>query len=199
MIRVILGGRLGNVLFEYAAARHLALRNKVPLQMNLVNHLALRDPTAHLLTRNLACFNLQATFSRPWPMKLCTYINRRCERWHSGYYREKELIGFDPGVLQLGPDTVLSGLFQSYHYFTEIEPLIRKELVLSGLPETTSYSLLKEEIVSSCSVAVHVRRGDYLHAPFLEVCTTDYYEKAIRHFQEQMNYPAASYGVSRVI
>ena len=43
MITVILKGGLGNILFQYAVGRHVAIKNNTTLRLNLIRYLNKQD------------------------------------------------------------------------------------------------------------------------------------------------------------
>lgn len=78
---------------------------------------------------------------------------------------------YDPAVVELPDNTVLSGYFQSERYFADCADLIRREFTFRGLHTITP---------PHGAVSVHVRRGDYsiltAHHPMLGL---DYYTRAM--------------------
>lgn len=85
----------------------------------------------------------------------------------------------------------ISGLWQNYNYFSEIEELLRKELVFSK--EMSSYGVKLRNTIENCnSVCVHVRRGDFTSDRYREthdICGKKYYMKAIRLIKEKIENP----------
>lgn len=71
-----------------------------------------------------------------------------------------------------------NGYWMDSKYFQSVRPILFNKFDISS----TNQELL-EEIRSSESVAVHVRRGDYLSEQFRDlyggICTLDYYNKAV--------------------
>lgn len=62
------------------------------------------------------------------------------------------------------------------------------------VPEKVSHlaNMWRRKIGGHCSVAVHVRRGDYLSEGALEkhgICSIDYYKKAISHISASLKSP----------
>jgi hypothetical protein len=60
-----------------------------------------------------------------------------------------------------------------------------KELVLNEISKETFK--WKSEIDASNSIAIHVRRGDYMKNPYFYNLETQYYQKAIRFFKEKFS------------
>ena len=189
MITVILKGGLGNILFQYAVGRHVAIKNNTTLRLNLIRYMNKQDFFAKKIIRQLQNFGFSEMLYRPPIYKkiLCRY----------GFYLlpiDKSLFiekgwGFDPKVLQLNDGTCLDGYFQSEKYFKDIEPTIRKELRINHFSFNHEVLTYKEKIENSSSVGIHIRRGDYLSSPLHQVCDLNYYLKAITYMREQLTAP----------
>jgi hypothetical protein len=78
--------------------------------------------------------------------------------------------------------TYLSGYWQSYRYFDDIADQLRTELT-PLTPPTPKDSKLIRSMISTNSVSVHVRRGDYITqkaaAAFHGNSSVEYYDKAL--------------------
>ncbi|KAB2641848.1 MAG: alpha-1,2-fucosyltransferase [Verrucomicrobia bacterium] len=98
---------------------------------------------------------------------------------------------YSPTFLNAPADCMVFGYFQSPRYFESITPVLRAELnaLIGGavqLPEN-----LRTRLASSNSVAVHVRRKDYLNLPIFQVCDQAYYQQSMRQLRERL--PAARF------
>lgn len=96
--------------------------------------------------------------------------------------------GYDPSVLErLVGRSYLMGYFQSPHYFSNSAGAVRIEVMglLQGMLTPAGRQLAAELADDPHSVAVHVRRGDYLAVPDNTarhgVLGKDYYDRALRH------------------
>lgn len=195
MIRIVLLGRTGNHLFQYALGRVLAAKHGVPLVLDAswfnaegwseVSHF-LRQP-------------IQAKVVRRLP------IAARALRKFSGkHYWELRNIpilkenpedqSFDPKFLDAPDDCMLFGYFQTWRYFGSIEDELRNEFrhllrsafdagIGSSRPGLTEYF---HELQQENSVAVHVRRQDYLTHPAFQVCDRSYFDEAIRRMRSRV-------------
>jgi hypothetical protein len=90
---------------------------------------------------------------------------------------------------------VLFGYFQSPLYFECIADELRSELNgmisrgthASCVHSSASYgSSLKSRLSEPNAVAVHVRRGDYLHHPVFNVCDKTYYLDALNQMRARL-------------
>lgn len=186
MITIRLSGGLGNQMFEYAAARALALRNGTEVRLDL----------AYLLDRT----------PRPWPFRITfreyeldiflvagTIAKKReTPLWFLGMpgtaldmlYRRifkprgtERQFQFDPSFLTLPDGTYLDGHWQSPKYFAGYEDVIRADFTFQDeMPDATR--MLGDKIAEEESVCVHVRRADFIGSNH-EICDKAYYDRGI--------------------
>ena len=191
MIRIVMLGRLGNNLFQYALGRVLARKHGVPLVMDAswfngqgwseVNCLRnLPGPTAGHV-------RVVRRFS-PAARALLKFSGRHYWQFRGvPELREPEgNHGFDARFLEAPADCLIFGYFQTPLYFAEIESSLREELRTDGLGLESGREDLADQLRSPGSVAVHVRRGDYANSTLLDVCGTDYYHEAMRRLRETL-------------
>jgi hypothetical protein len=135
-------------------------------------------------------------------------LNKLCTRWagsHStgklfkalwpvkwNFVQDKE-AGFDISIFDLESGTlVIQGYWQSFKYFESHQDVIRAECTFKRSP-TGENARMIDEIEAVQSVAVHVRRGDYVTNPtFKEVhgtCSPDYYQRAQKHIVQHVKEP----------
>lgn len=185
MIVTRLNGGLGNQLFQYAFGRALAIRHGVPLRLDIRDYR--HKPQHGLLIQR---FNIEGEFLTASNAPAVPDITRRTkwQRWlwnfnptHIRWIREKP-FGFQPKWLKLGKAVYLDGYWQSESFFADAARTILHELTLKAPP-----SLATQEIAAqmrqSRSVAMHIRRGDYVSDPnvakiYLPL-TLAYYERCL--------------------
>ncbi|WP_210519766.1 alpha-1,2-fucosyltransferase [Hymenobacter terricola] len=104
-------------------------------------------------------------------------------------YLEQQHAVYDAGVLQAGTNTYFEGYWQSEKYFKPCEALIRQAFAFKA-PLTDLNRYLADEMLATSSIAMHVRRGDYvtnsLSSEIHGTCTPAYYREAIALMQEQI-------------
>lgn len=186
MIRVVMLGRLGNNLFQYAMGRVLAERHGVPLLMD-GGRFNRRD---WAMVRQLERLDIRAKIRRG-PSILTRAMHRLAGRhpWEFRGWpvvREREgFSGFDPAVMKAPGDAVLMGYFQSPRYFEGMEAELRDELDLSRLPWSKPSLLKAAEMNDPSVVAVHVRRTDYVGSNVFDLCGPGYYRRAMTLMRER--------------
>lgn len=92
-------------------------------------------------------------------------------------------VRFAPRFMRPGIGGYIQGFFPSYRYFSHDEGRVRQAFRFRE-PLPAGLAHLATELGDVDSVAVHVRRGDYLHGDhakaFAGICTPAYYRSAIR-------------------
>jgi hypothetical protein len=157
MIITKLQGGLGNQLFQWATTRNLSLKYNTEYFFDL-NHI----PKSHsgVTSRGLDIDKFEKLSIKPMINKpnLPTMVDK--------------FIYYD-----IPDNSYLDGYWQSEKYFKENELVIREELSIPHELKTNlieKYPFLKEE-----TIAIHVRRGDYLHlSNYHPVQTVEYYKTA---------------------
>ncbi len=187
MITVLLNGGLGNQLFQYATGRALAERHGVELRLDLSR---LEHPEPGDTRRNfeLSSLCINASIISDTDRKPCgkykAVLNRQLLKAGLpgfGYIVLREQsCRFDPLILKAPFSCALEGFWQSERYFGEIAPLLQQELRLKQASKTWLESVSS---LPDSTVALHVRRGDYITNPaaarFHGTCSRDYYRKAV--------------------
>lgn len=179
MVIVELSGGMGNQMFEYAAGRSLAMQRQVPLKLY-----------SHKLKFNwsrnyaLKALRIDERFIRPGEvkreLKSCTI------------YRELP-GGVDKNNFNAAGSVYLDGYWQSYRYFENIEPVIREEFTFHA-PPSGKNKIIAEQIEKSESVAVHVRRGDFVTisktlSRYGGICDMNYYQRCFSYIKSKTSDP----------
>ena len=191
MIIVQLKGGLGNQLFQYAAGRRLSLTLGVPLKLDLSFYKRHSQRTYELHQ-----FHIEAGIATDWEVarwrgpRLLTRIAQPLGLLPR-YVMEKS-FEFDPAILYLQDGRYLEGYWQSYRYFADVVPQVRKELAVRIPPSDADHTLL-DRMARCDSVCLHVRRGDYASNPTIQqvhgLCGVDYYQRAVEAIAAQVRVP----------
>lgn len=98
---------------------------------------------------------------------------------------------YDPSHVENSkPDSLVIGYFQTPSYFADIEGELRNELDLSQLTwENQIVDLADALHDDSESVAIHVRRTDYIGNSDAEVCGANYYYRALEEMRSYLSRP----------
>lgn len=194
MIRIVMLGRLGNNLFQYALGRVLAEKHGVPLvmdgswfnddgwsQVNCIKNLP--GPAAGKVRIVRRCSLgaralLKATGKHYWEYRGVPVLKER-QSDHS----------FDPRFLNAPADCMLFGYFQTDLYFREFKTTLRAELDTRHLGLEQGHEALAAKLKESGSVAIHVRRTDYVGNSLLDLCGLDYYERSLRQMRDTLDRP----------
>lgn len=101
-------------------------------------------------------------------------------------YQEKDAITFEKEIFDR-EDAYCIGYWQSFRYFERVEEQLRKDFAFAWTLLSPKAQVYREQIESTCSVSVHIRRGDYLHENFAAIyggiCTEAYYQSAMDYFR----------------
>ena len=185
MIIVKLMGGLGNQMFQYAAARSLAIHKKTDLYIDLSSF---SENTIGITKRTyeLGVFNIRtATLDQQKKIKshniVRKIINKLLPYYRRKYYYEPH-FHFDSNFFKASSSTTLIGYWQSEKYFSKIAAVIHNEYMLQKTPGLQTQAVFKQ-LSTVDSVSVHIRRGDYINNPeTLRIhgsCELDYYETCI--------------------
>lgn len=177
MIVVRLIGGLGNQMFQYALAYSLAQKNRAILKVDdtLLNDRSQpHEVVTHRQLELNEVFDIELNYATEADIihfngkKYSTPLGKAYNRllWQ---FRKRKLIvekgrAFNPAYLQLKDDICLVGSFQSEKYFKDNEAAVRKlyKFKADVLPQSAQ---LATELRREGSVAIHVRRGDYVTSP----------------------------------
>lgn len=190
MIRVVMLGRTGNNLFQYAFGRVLAARHGVPLVMD-GSWFNRRDWQAVSCLQRLP---LRAEIVRKWPV--AARVLRRVAGRHPWEWRGVPVVresavnlAFAPRLLEAPRSCVVFGYFQTPRYFAGIEAELRQSLALDGLAWPARVRRLADRLAGEPSVAVHVRRTDYLGNPDVDILGDGYYRRAMDRLRAELGNP----------
>lgn len=179
-------GRTGNNLFQYALGRVLSERHGVPLVMDGSWFNAEGWSAVSCLRR----LPLQARVVRR--LSLASRLLRKVSGKHHWEFLGQPVLKegeadhrFDRRFLEAPPSCVLMGYFQSPLYFQGLEDKLRRELEMGHLPWAAGTRRMEQRLLEGNSVAVHVRRDDYVRNSSLHVCGLHYYQRAMQKLRSR--------------
>jgi hypothetical protein len=200
MIVVKLMGGLGNQMFQYAAARALALRHGTGLRLD--RSFLAQDPGGKWTPREyeLDVFHLAEENAARAEARLLQWLHdsrflRKITSKQHGrlplcHFTERH-AGFDPRVKSCPSSTYLYGYFQSEKYFLDCAGTIRKDFHFVPEPQGRNAELLSEIVAEPLAVSVHVRRGDYVTlaaaGAFHGTMETAYYEEGAQYILNRVS------------
>ncbi len=175
MIITRLHGGLGNQMFQYAAGAALAARLDVPLALD-------PRPAAAKDQGDLrAIFDLPLAEpdhlppdrdARPLAYALWRKLGR------TPVLRREDGLGYNTAFETWGDGSYLHGYWQSDRYFTPIIDRLRGEFTMTP-PMSPANAEMAACIAQGTTIALHVRRGDYVALGASAVCDQAYYDAAL--------------------
>ncbi|MFD3188645.1 alpha-1,2-fucosyltransferase [Sedimentitalea sp. HM32M-2] len=173
MITTRLHGRLGNQMFQYAAARGLAAR--LGTQVALDARLA-EARGEGVLTR---VFDLPVVAADTLPaLRKKAPLRYAFWRLTSRRFRREQGLGYNPQFEDFGDGSYLHGYWQSERYFAHAADLIRQDFRFPDFSSAEN-AAMAGRINEGLSVSLHVRRGDYLTLGAHVLCDQAYYDAAL--------------------
>lgn len=185
-------------MFQYALGRAIAQRTGAPLLLDT-------NVIEHALQETQRCYDLDIFRLKP------TFATRTdVARYHShgaglvgkiahrlrGASGASEILyqyrfEYQPKILNLRPPIYITGYWQSYRYFADIEDALRRDFAFRDeLPPAAADHA--QAIARPGAVCVHVRRGDYTearNANFIGPSSIDYYRRAVARVRECVERP----------
>lgn len=188
MIIVKIKGGLGNQLFQYASAAALAGKNNTDLFFDL----SFFEKDSYKDVYRLDRYPINAKTANRQDIDKLKNLNSpgflfrllKKFRINNKYYRkshcnERNLNNYLKDKFRLNYSIYLEGWLANPNYFDEI----RDQLLSVLIPKkVSSLTLEVSQKISNCdSIAVHIRRGDYLNKPYFVNLSTSYYRQAISY------------------
>lgn len=178
-------GGLGNQMFQYALAKCLIVKGRfVTGDFSAYYHIGRRD------------FALMDVFSAVSIKECNTKLKWNYKMDPSFYIVEESIHSVDKkeaniNILQKNKG-YFEGYWQSYQYVNLVEEDLRKEFKFA-YKNGDKLHKISNKILMENAVSIHIRRGDYLEKKaqqvFGDICTNDYYEKAIKYIKKNVSNP----------
>lgn len=185
-VTAALCGGMGNQMFQYAAGRALADRIGARLQLD-TRHYDRHTAFPYALGGFAidAVIGTSRTLPPPKSRKL-KYLAWRHFGQGARMIRERGL-SFNRRLVEARESVYLHGYWQSERYFQDCADRIRGDLTIIAPPDAESAETA-ERIAAGPSIAVHVRRGDYVNdaktQAFHGSCSLQYYRNGVQRIAE---------------
>jgi len=173
-------GGLGNQLFQYSTARMLAQLLGAILEIDLSFYENKRFKGIYRL-RNI---KINHRF-----YKILRLLNINCKYNKKTHFREIKYKDNTDKLIKLVPPIFIEGWINNFNFFRGIKHLLEEELELKDISFIKNsieyYNITKD----NHSVAIHIRRGDYLNNPHFVNLEFNYYRKAMSIISELIGSP----------
>ena len=188
MIVTKLMGGMGNQMFQYAFAKHLATKHNVRLKIDTSFLLDRIPREASFVYRNydLDIFNLSAEVATPIEIAVLTHrisnefanklLNKLIGRKHTHVFEPQ--FNFSEKCFSASANSYLEGYWQTEKYFKPIETLLSDSDFSFKNPMSPNAFTLSSIIQSSNAICVNIRRGDFVNNDFHGAVGVDYYRNA---------------------
>lgn len=180
---IIIRGGLGNQMFIYAF--YLSLKKKYPFSIFFLD--MLDSWFAHGGYDILKVFQLENRKTYKFYMQ----IRNICDEYFTKYLFDRFLENSVHEIVSTQRNKrktllIYDGFWQSEKYFESVKDTVKQKFKFDLNKLNHESKFLLAEINRNNSVAIHVRRGDYLNHNeiFGNICTVDYYMKAISQLKE---------------
>lgn len=199
MTIVKITGGLGNQLFQYAFGKYLEKKFDIDVKYHVEVDIIRKNFTRRDL--DLEKFNIE--LHRASENEIYNYLKfkngllRRGDRKLSQFFpflRPNYIIQKNAHILLLALQNkgYYDGYWQCCHYVDEVRDVLLKQI--KPAPDFyIKHKELLEEINSTFSVAIHVRRDDYINvkanAKLYAICEKEYYQAAIKILEKEVARP----------
>jgi len=196
VIANIIGG-LGNQMFQYAAARALALRKSVPLKLDISGF---NSYGLHQGFELVNVFKIDTDFAESEDVRKMLglqsqpLILRMLSRPEFVVLRSRKLViepsfNYSEMINEVPDDCYLKGYWQTEKYFLDTSALLRKDFTFRQ-PLENKNAECATLISELNAVSLHVRRGDYVRdastAKKHGLCSVQYYHDAVQLVAERV-------------
>lgn len=203
MICIELFGGLGNQMFQYAFGAALAeTRNtNLVLDTTSLDHPTEVDGTTprlyglnifpNIIAPKVSGNDLKK--AKPLYLRMLNYLVYKLTGngiRHSQYYIQNAFF-YDEKIARISKQCYVTGYWQSYKYLLSCDALIRSHFQFPVIKDEDNLRFI-EQIESTESVSIHIRRSDYLKAYNLEthgICSLSYYQSAIDYISKKITNP----------
>lgn len=188
-------GGLGNQMFQYAMGKTYAEKSRTDLYLDLsfYNQPISKGVTPRKFELDIFDLNYQVAGTQDLAkFENFSYwyrIKRKLGLPVPIYYRE----GNNSDILEGKNDIYLDGYWQSELFFKDFSDVIRNGFHFRSSLNEQSRNITSNIKSTKTSVAIHLRRGDYVLSAIANahhgVCDIDYYRRGIEHLNASVDEP----------
>lgn len=179
-------GGLGNQMFQYALYERLKLLDK-RVYADISFYTTTKSHNGYEL-ENIFKIDIYKKYNF---IKEKVFQNKKIMKKIRKFYKSKVInqndVFYDECILE--KYIIFDGYWQSEKFFKDIESTIRRIFTFPEIIETENIEI-KNKIESTNSVAIHIRRGDYIENTILSsLASVKYYEDAIEYIKNEIKNP----------
>lgn len=179
---VVIKGGLGNQMFCYAFFLSLKRKNKALYLLNIEDGVFVHNGLE--IFRIFHCRGA-------WRYRLLGILHIIKPNFWANYkeIKESKEFTFDKKIFQEQHyNTIYDGYWQNEKYFSDITKNIKDSFKFKKHKLSHKSIQLAKELRTNNSVAIHIRRGDYINLEWY-TCTIDYYVNAISYIKQKTKNP----------
>ena len=182
-MQIIFTDGLGNQMFQYAYYLAMRAKGRKPkintgiITRNIVHNGFELCEDFEIDRKNLSIFD-GGRLGGGVTIFVSRHVGLLC-------YSEKNGV-YDPNAFTTHKP-LIKGYWQDERYFLDIENEVRKSFTFKNIDDENL--TLGNRMSEENSVVLHIRRGDYLKYPRLQICTPSYYKRAIAMIKERVENP----------
>lgn len=184
-ITIRLMGGLGNQLFQYAFGKQISKKYSMELVLDTSSYL--RKGSRPYNLESYAINDRVLSHCEALYYNSCYYADLKLGVSSRHIIHEKETFQYED--VSVGSNNYYVGFWQNEKYFENIRKDLLHALIWKGNCDDKAKQLL-EEIKCNDSVAVHIRRGDYLLKGYADIYVAQdilYYERARAYLNSNKN------------
>lgn len=186
MIIIKLQGGLGNQLLQYALGKSIEKKYKKEVKYDVSSFSNQKKVTPRIYLLNKFRVEIKIASDEEinktrHPFGVFSKISYLIKKALNKFFFKKYHIAYEPDFLESVESknsAYLEGYWQSFRYAESCVEELRKEIIIGG-DTSLLFKKAEEEILKGESVAIHIRRGDYLKTEGgLDVLDISYYKSA---------------------
>lgn len=185
-------GGLGNQMFQYAIGKSMAVykHEELFIDSSIFDNYELRNFQLDDFNVNYKPIKFGKLsiykINNKYKLHILKKINKYLKITPKIFFEKDEFI-FDDSVFD-AKSFLFVGYWQSYKYFEKIRGVLLKEFTLKNRLDTVNLEILNR-IITSNSVSIHIRRGDYVTDDVNSVSSLAYYDEAIDYVVKYIKKP----------